>query len=82
MSIYHQIFHPQSHWQSPNNIQLLESFMYLSKPIDVKMEVGMSNTEPQSSMGTNTIFDLKTNIVGSESNVLEELSLSKPTLIK
>ena len=38
MSIYHQIFHPLSNWQSPANIQMLESYMYLSRPIEVKIE--------------------------------------------
>jgi len=43
MSIYHQIFHPQSKWNSPNDIQLLESFMYLTKPLEEKIVIGEIN---------------------------------------
>lgn len=39
MSIYHQIFHPNTTWQSPNDIRLLESFMYLTKKIEEKMDI-------------------------------------------
>ena len=39
MSIYHQIFYPKTKWQSPNDIQLLESFMYLTKPLEEKTDI-------------------------------------------
>jgi hypothetical protein len=39
MSIYHQIFHPLEKWQSPTDIQRLESFMFLIKPVEEKREV-------------------------------------------
>jgi len=39
MSIYHQIFHPLEKWQSPTDIQLLESFMFLIKPVEEKREI-------------------------------------------
>jgi hypothetical protein len=39
MSIYHQIFYPMTKWQSPNDIQLLESFMYLKKSVEEKMYI-------------------------------------------
>lgn len=39
MSIYHQIFHPLEKWQSPTDIQLLESFMFLTKLVEEKREI-------------------------------------------
>jgi len=78
MSIYHQIFHPKTKWQSPIDIQLLESFMYLTKPLEEKTEIRERQLESTIiGDGTNDVICLS-----EKSIILHDVPVPVPAPVK